>query len=235
MEQALAVRSLPVKYDGPHADPQSTHERFIHAIRDAVVTRLDPATRDKVLAAKLVYGIGRERYARGGTFYDAWRNGSTHDLIEISAAAEESALQIAGTTVHEIAHVVAHLGGHGGHGKEWKSAAHRCGLKLAEAGGQAYAVEHFDPALWTLISQIPAPGDGIPLFRSRLGFNGTIRPCPIGYGTRGGTSRGVGSGSRMVLWLCKCPNPPKLRAARSAPVSATCNVCLEPLAPYGSH
>jgi hypothetical protein len=45
------------------------------------------------------------------------------DVIEIAATAQESWVQLAGTVVHELGHVLA--GWNAGHGKDWKAAAQR--------------------------------------------------------------------------------------------------------------
>lgn len=185
-----------------------------------------PALRQRVLDAKLVYGVGGVKGARGVTFYGAWQNGTTHDFVEVCAAGEESDVQIAGTTIHELAHVLAGPGH--GHEKAWKAACKVLGLVYAEAGGQAYAPEHFDPALWAAISALDLPTDGRPVLRAGHGFVGIPlvkpRPCPLGIGVRGGTSRGVGSGSRLRLWVCQCEQPVKVRVA-SDDFQATCHRC----------
>ena len=64
-------------------------------------------------------------------------------------------------------------------------------------------------------------GDGRPEFRTFAipALPTKPRPCSAGAGTRGGTSRGKGSGSLMRLWECACtPKPVKVRVA-------TCDLC----------
>jgi hypothetical protein len=186
-----------------------THEAFVHAVRVIAVDRIaDPETRERLLGAKLVYGTGDGRY-RGICYYRSWRNGAEHDLIEVAATGEESPVQLAGTTIHETAHVLAGPGA--GHGAEWRAACRALGLSHAEAAGQAYAPEHFAPDIWPAIAAVPVPTDGVPTFASRgmrpavgLPVAPAPRPCPLGIGTRGGRSRGIGSGSRLRLWMCAC-------------------------------
>src|SRR5205823_1690690 len=61
----------------------------------------------RILAAKLVYGAGDGRY-RGVCHYRAWANrGCPAEVVEIAAAGEESLVQVAGTTLHELGHGVA--------------------------------------------------------------------------------------------------------------------------------
>jgi len=184
-----------------------THETYIAQIRALAVARVtDPAPRLRLDSAKLVYGSGMAG-TRGVTFYAAWQNGETHDFVEICATGEESDVQIAGTTIHELGHVLAGPGS--GHGPQWKAACKVLGLLHAEAAGQTYSPAHFDGALWAAVETLPVPTDGGPVFRTgQRGMPGIPtakpRPCPLGIGTRGGKSRGVGSGSRLRLWTCAC-------------------------------
>jgi hypothetical protein len=207
---------------------EATHEAFIHAVREAVVQRVDGEERARLLGAKLVYGAGRGD-VRGICFHGAWTNGSTHDFLEVAATGEESHVQLAGTTIHELAHTLAGPGA--GHGREWKKACQVLGLTHAEAGGQAYAPEHFDKTVWQRIESLPHPEDGRPTFS---GIGTAIarkpRPCPLGIGTRGGKSRGTGSGSRLRLWICGCAEGTPGRKVRVAcdTWDATCNRCGTP-------
>ena len=204
-----------------------SHETYIAAIRDLVIARLtDPTTRQRLAQAKLVYGSGMAG-TRGVTFFQAWKSGETHDFVEICATGEQSDVQIAGTTIHELAHVLA--GPTAGHDSDWKASCKMLGLAVTAAGGQAYSPEHFDADLWAAIVSLPVPTDGAPVFHvgPRVpGLNRTAkpRPCPLGIGTRGGWSRGPGSGSRMRLYVCGCPKPVKVRVA-SDDFDATCNRC----------
>lgn len=205
---------------------ETTHEAFVHAVRAAVVPRVASETeRARLLGAKLVYSAAKD--VRGRCFPGAWENGTSHDFLEVSAFNEESFVQIAGTTIHELAHSLAGAGA--GHGRQWKAACRVLGLEHAEAAGQAYAPQHFAPAVWSAVEAMPHPTDGRPRFGDyrRAGAVPQARPCPLGIGTRGGTSRGVGSGSRMRLWVCACPEGTIGRKVRVASDDwdATCNRC----------
>lgn len=211
------------------ATQTTTHEAFVHAVRNAVAPRLaDAAVRERILSAKLVYGGGPEG-VRGICYFGAWENGAPQDFLEIAALGEESHVQLAGTTVHELAHCVA--GPAAGHGPEWKAACASLGLAFAEAAGQDYAPEHFEASVWATIEALPHPSDGKPAFRTRGGAVAPRKPkpCPLGIGTRGGKSRGAGSGSRMRLWLCGCPEGTIGRKVRVASDDwdARCNKCGE--------
>ncbi len=215
---------LPFDREEIEHQEEITHEAFVHAVRAAVAPRVaSKAARERLLAAKLVYGSGEG--FRGICHYGAWENGSSHDFLEISAMGEEGYLQLAGTTIHELAHSLAGRGC--GHGPEWKAACGVLGLRFAQASGQAYEVEHFDPAVWAKVEALPHPSDGRPAFGGGDSMPLRFRPCSAGVGTRGGKSRGVGSGSRMRLWVCGCPEGTvgrKVRVASDA-WDATCNRC----------
>ncbi len=207
---ATTARSIPT------IDHQ-THEAFIGTVRSIAAARLRPEQAHRLLRAKMVYGKGDGGY-RGITYYHAWQNGGTtlEDFIEIAATGEEDAVQLAGTTIHELAHILSRSG----HDKAWKEACKSLGLVSAEATGQNYTPDVFDPDVWKAIAALPDPNDGKPVFTV-----GRVRPCPLGIGTRGGTSRGPGSGSRLRLWLCACPV--RVRVA-SDTFEATCNRCDKP-------
>src|SRR5947208_7579099 len=85
-----------------------THEQFVHDVRAAAVARatargsITEAEAGRILAAKLVYGAGDGRY-RGVYHYSAGENGvEPVEVVEIAAAGEESLVQVAGGTLHEL-------------------------------------------------------------------------------------------------------------------------------------
>ena len=212
-----------------------TRENFVTRTREIVLAFVaDPDTGElppelaPVRAAKLCYGVGQSG-VRGVTIYGAWQSscGSPVDLIEIAAIGEESPVQLAGTTIHELAHALA--GYDAGHGKDWKTACHTLGLRCAKAAGHRYNLASFDPSIRSKLAKLFELADGSPNFGTRVGAGpfGMVapRPCGAGIGTRGGKSRGKGSGSRMRLYECACaPKPMKIRCA-SDTLDATCNVC----------
>jgi len=209
-----------------------THEQFIHMVRDAVVARahvkgtIDDDESAKLNHTKLVYGVGDGSY-RGITAYQAWQNGvGKVDVIEIAATGEESWVQLVGTTIHELAHV---LEGHGaGHEKAWRGGCERLGLKRAKASGTQYRLAQFDPWVREVASTLAkSVGDGRPEFMTITGVRLVVgsRPCSQGIGSRGGKSRGKGSGSRLRLYECTgCDHPQKVRVA-SDTLNATHNDC----------
>jgi hypothetical protein len=205
-----------------------THEQFIAAVRDAALPRVeDKAAKNRLASAKLTYGAG-ESGTRGITYYSAWKNGDEKPLefIEVCAVGEQSPVQLAGTTLHELGHVLA--GTAAGHGKDWKAACAVLGLHHAEAAGQEYSIDHFDADIQTVVRKLTAPTDGTPQFGYRGSFLGLpvtkFRPCPLGIGTHGGKSRGKGSGSRLRLFVCDCNPPIKVRVARDE-FAAHCDTC----------
>ncbi len=236
------MKALPI-YAPSALNPRTvTHEEFVQAVRDLVLTRSFLATesRNTILNTKLTYGAGPDG-VRGITYYGAWQNGHPrpYAFVAICATGEESVTQIVGTTVHELGHVLA---GHGaGHGPAWKQACGLLGLVKAEAAGQVYTPEAFDPGFWAHVLGLERPTDGRPDFAGR-GGGGPIpwvglptfrpRPCPLGIGTRGGTSRGPGSGSRLRLYHCSCVPPVKVRAGTDN-LLATCGRCQHPFVKAG--
>lgn len=193
-----------------------THEEFLAAVRGLVVARVaDGEQRARVLATKLIYGAG-QRHTRGTCYYERWEQTGRQALVEVSAFGESSALQLAGTTIHELAHVVA--GRAVGHQAAWKAAARELGLIHPRAAGQKYVEEDFAPDIRQQILELPAPDDGAPVPPSATlsAMAIALRACQAGAGTLGGRSRGPGSGSRLRLWTCECARPIKVRVARDA-------------------
>jgi hypothetical protein len=183
-----------------------THEQFIHAVREIAVKRLSAEERAAVLDAKLVYGAGSKQ-TRGVTYFGCWKNGHDHAFAEICAFGEDSPVQVAGTTLHELGHVLAGLGH--GHGKGWKEACERLGLSFVRAAGTNYSLACFAPDIRMAIAALPEPTDGRPQPFGGMGPNGMplqlkLRGCSAGIGVKGGKSRGAGSGARRRNYGCGC-------------------------------
>lgn len=204
-----------------------THEQFIHAVREIVAARANAQDAAKLRRIKLAYGFGQPGL-RGVTIYSRWANGhgpqDADPFVEICAAGEESIVQLAGTTIHELAHVVA--GWEAGHGKGWKETCERLGLRCVKAAGTQYAWAMFETSLRDAIVALGAPSDGMPLnglSTIKIGKRrGKVGPCTAGTGTRGGKSRGIGSGSRMRKYVAGCG---QIVRAATDDLHATCNCC----------
>jgi len=187
------------------------------------ITNLPTSDREKC-DARIVYGVGRLG-VRGTTFYDTWSNGNGTKIpiVEVCALHEESLVQVAGTTVHEIGHVLAGIGT--GHGKDWKVACNRLGLRRAKAAGMRYTLAAFEPKLREYVAK-HAFKDGKPVFFGTTGGSVAPRapgPCKMGVGTKGGTSRGKGSGSRMRKYVCHgCE---QIIRAATDDLDVQCNSC----------
>ena len=207
----------------------TTHLEYIKAVAH-LATAVLPAEDSSKLESHLTYSMGQPGL-RGITYFGAWKNGSDKPVpfVEVCAAGEQDDVQLAGTTVHELAHVLA---GHAaGHGKGWKDACVRLGLRRAKAAGNVYTMAQFAPALRQHIAALISPTDGQPvgmLGRHRIGKGATIKakPCPMGVGTRGGKSRGKGSGSRLRRYVCECDPPVIVRVSRDD-FAAHCDHCSE--------
>ena len=101
----------------------------------------------------------------------------------------------------------------------------RLGLLHAKAAGHEYILESFDNKMCAGLKRLKKPDDGEPVANlSAGGLNLVLRVCGAGTGTRGGKSRGIGSGSRMKLYQCECEPVVKVRHAGSR-FDATCNCC----------
>lgn len=212
-----------------------SHEDYIRDIAAFAVMHADlnETERGQLASIKLVYGSGPSG-TRGVTFFGKWRNGETiSPFVEIAAFGQESIVQLTGTTLHELGHVLAGLGA--GHSKAWLEACERLGLVGVKAAGTEYSWDNFAPWVRDYAQSIEPPDDGEPVkslvgmnavnspfpnIRSILGRSFKLKGCQAGIGTRGGKSRGVGSGSRLRLFQCQChgegselPNPVKVRIA----------------------
>lgn len=183
-----------------------THESFVNSVAALAIAKAPASAQPMLASIKLVYGAG-ESGVRGITYYSKWQRGDSAQpvpFVEICAFGQESWIQLAGTTIHELGHVLAGFGA--GHGKTWKEACETLGLRRCKAAGTAYRLAMLAPDLREAIASLPRPTEGQPVARL-TGLNGSpiaLRPCPAGIGTRGGKSRGTGSGSRLRLWQCDC-------------------------------
>lgn len=204
-----------------------THEHYLQAIQRLVVAQsgLTKADKAKLRSIKLVYGAGQAG-VRGVTYYSRWRQANAKaavPFVELCAFSQHSHVQVCGTLVHELGHVLA--GHEHGHGPGWFSVCARLGLGDTERGctpilaaGTSYDWECFAPDLRAQLQALPTPTDGQPvgnaanLLGKLLGPHGRPmtqgmlkpKPCGAGYGAKGGLSRGIGSGSRNLLWECSC-------------------------------
>lgn len=206
-----------------------THEDFVQRVAEIACSRLSSSDADVCRAIKLTYGAGPDG-TRGVTYFNRWGQvDNTVPFVAINALHQESLVQLAGTTIHELGHVLA--GWEAGHGKDWKAACEKLGLRKIKAAGTNYMWSMFDKDIRSFVAGLPQPTDGKPkdLFgAARIGLRKTPvampKPCTAAIGVRGGTSRGIGSGSRLRLFVCDCPAPIKVRVARDA-FDCTCNTC----------
>ena len=204
----------------------TTHLNYIKQVAALATALLEPDDRGKI-DAQISYSMGRPGL-RGVTYYGTWKNGGENPVpfVEVCAAGEQNDIQLAGTTIHELAHVLAGFGS--GHGKDWKAACRTLGLRCALAAGNVYSMAQFAPGLRQDIAALISPTDGRPV--GMIGRNAIAgaraKPCPMGTGTRGGKSRGIGSGSRLRRYICECTPPVIVRVSRDD-FAAHCDHCTE--------
>ena len=202
----------------------TTHIEYIKQVASIATLQL-PEDERAALDSHLTYSLGSPGL-RGVTYYGAWKNGKEEPIpfVEVCALGEENDVQLAGTTIHELGHVLAGLGS--GHSHIWKAACERLGLRRPKATGNMYTMSQFAPSVRLAIAALISPTDGKPVGLGLVGPGQTVRvkPCAAGIGTRGGTSRGTGSGSRMRRFICDCTPPVIVRTARDT-FDATCHHC----------
>jgi hypothetical protein len=109
----------------------TTHERYLHAVRDFVTAQarergtITGEQAERLAHTKLLYGVGDGTY-RGVTVFDAWENGVGRvDIVEIAATGQESWIQLAGTVIHDLlTALTGRFGGvteHGAHApRRWR-------------------------------------------------------------------------------------------------------------------
>jgi len=182
-----------------------THEAYVQAVAEAVIRAgfLMDEERDRLRAVKLAYGAGRSGVL-GVTIYRAWKNGKPDAIpfVEIGALTQQSWPQVAITVIHELGHVLA--GPTAGHGRAWKDACGKLGFRNPTACDTARScglLARLAPDLRMAIAALPTPTDGQPIVNV-AGPTVAPKPCSAGVGTRGGRSRGPGSGSRLLK--CEC-------------------------------
>lgn len=212
-----------LNWHGPRAKRvtgQLTHEAFIHQVAALGIGKLDAESAMAVNGAKLTYGAGQSGL-RGVTYFNRWLNDKEEQtaFVEICAQGEENPVQLAGTTLHELGHVLAGLSA--GHSKEWKGACGKLGLRRIQAAGTNYQMAMFTPDIRLQVAMLIAQLEKARPSHGSYGRT-TPKPCSMGIGTRGGTSRGAGSGSRLRKYQCMCGQI--LRASTDS-LDATHNPC----------
>ena len=180
-----------------------THEDYLAAIATAVCEQY-PATAAALGEVQLAFGTGPRRRTVGA-LHRVWSVGMAHEpmpLVEIAAIGGLAPAETCHVVLHELAHVLAPGFGHG---REWRYAARQVGLMNPRAWpdeGELAAWTAISPALRAKLQAIPEPTEPAPADFSE---DWDRRPCGAGYGSRGGTSRGAGSGSRYMKVVCQVP------------------------------
>lgn len=232
-----------------------THEALVQAVYELALKlpTLTKQDRETLKGIKLTYGSGPDG-VRGITYFKLWtkqtgkgreKKAAILPFVAVCATGQSDHIQVIGTTLHELGHVIAGL--QAGHGPEWHAACARLGLVDVKAAGTEYSPANFIEAggFRAALLKLPKPQDGAPIapgkggqlppdilgLLGKLGLSGvpTLKPrsCTAGWGTKGGKSRGKGSGSRLLLYTCGCT---KVRASAGADFQATCGKCNKPFA-----
>ena len=180
-----------------------THEEYLVAVTRAVCEQY-PATAAALSEVRLVFGTGPRR-RRHGVRQRAWQGGEAAEplpLVEIAAIGGLSPAETCHVVLHELAHVI--VPGFG-HGREWRYAARQVGLVNPRAWPDACELADWGaiaPELCVKLQAIPEPTERAP---AEFWEDWHRRPCGAGYGSRGGGSRGEGSGSRYLKVVCQVP------------------------------
>jgi len=195
------------------------HHSYINAVHKIVISHAAPELHQQLTDIKLAYGMG-DQTMRGVTYFGRWQNGTVDPIpfVEVCASGEESLVQIAGTILHELAHVV--VGEAEGHSPIWKQACKALGLRRPYGGGQQYLRASFVPSFRDALTALGTFDDGTPLCHPHF----KPRQCSLGIGRLGGKSRGLGSGSRLRKWICDCEPPVIIRASRDD-LACHCDHC----------
>ena len=228
----------------------ATHEALVQAVYELALKlpTLTKQDRETLKGIKLTYGSGPDG-VRGITYFKLWtkqtgkgreKKAAILPFVAVCATGQSDHVQVIGTTLHELGHVIAGL--QAGHGPQWHEACARLGLVDVKAAGTEYSPANFIEAggFRAALMKLPKPQDGAPIapgkggelppdilgLLGKLGLSGvpTLKPrsCTAGWGTKGGKSRGKGSGSRLLLYTCGCT---KVRASAGADFQADCKKC----------
>ena len=180
-----------------------THEDYLAAVATAVCEQY-PATASSLSEVRLVFGAGPRR--RGiAPLHRVWGGGEAVEplpLVEIAAIGGLAPAATCQVVLHELAHVLAPGFGHG---REWRYAARQVGLMKPRAwpdAGELNVWGAISPGIRARLQAIAEPTERVP---AEFWEDWHRRPCGAGYGTRGGVSRGEGSGSRYLKVVCEVP------------------------------
>ena len=189
--------------NGEEAVKVITPEDYLAEVTRVVCAQY-PATGAALSEVRLVFGSGVRR--RGlDPLHRVWGGGEAEEpraLVEIATIGGLSRAETCHVVLHELAHVLAPGVGHG---KEWRHAARQVGLMNPRAAPDPYELRDWgalSPGVRRALQAIPEPVERSPV---DYYYDWQRQPCSAGYGTRGGTSRGEGAGSRYLKVVCRYP------------------------------
>ena len=184
-----------------HGLQMMRHEEYLVAITVAVCEQ-QPATAAALSEVRVVFGTGPRRRR---SLHRVWGGGEADEplpLVEIAAIGGLSPAETCHVLLHELAHVLAPGAGHG---KAWRYAARQVGLLQPRAWPDVSELSDWAaiaPGIRTKLQAIPEPTERAP---AEYSYDWHRQGCGVGAGTRGGTSRGEGSGSRYLKVVCQHP------------------------------
>ena len=181
-----------------------TPEEYLSAITVAVCEQY-PTTAAALSEVQLVFGTGPRRRGMPATLHRVLGGGEASEplpLVEIAAIGGLSPPETCHVVLHELAHVLAPGAGHG---RVWRYAARQVGLLQPRAWPDAGELADWREIALALRARLQAIAE--PTERAPVEYREDWhrRRCGVGYGSRGGTSRGEGAGSRYLRVVCQHP------------------------------
>ena len=215
-----------------------THDAYIADVARLAIRHVGRDSEEAAIirSVRLAYGDG-EHGTMGITRFDMWKDAegkSRHWCAVCATCQPDGAFLLAETVLHELGHAVA--GRMAAHGDDWRKVCAKLGLIDAKATYSHGDKPAFSERMAAWLAALPEPNEGKPTRGAPAPASGgggplgpivpVIRPCGAGIGTKGGKSRGPGSGTRNVAHACGCRT---IHAAVSKrPLRALCIDCAQP-------
>ena len=196
-----------------------THEAYLNAVADACLTwahkarRITCEERAHLALTRFGYAVSMTRGVLGSALAKGWHAAGADEastFVSVYAHPQADAPLLAYTVVHELSHgLTYHRGNGAGHDPGWANNARALGMEHPSAQVGSVGWLEFHPGLALALMSLPTPNDGNvrPEVNPDTGAPlppPKIKRCQHGTGSKGGTSRGQGAGSRYRLYVCDC-------------------------------